>query len=466
LDAWDGSFVAVATDAQGGAWVATDRFAGEPVFVTTGTHGTAAASAPGRAAAAAGRTPELDRRALLQLLLLGFIPGDRSILEGVDRLPYGTWFDLTSGSSVRWWSFGGTEHAEDTDVELSAALDTVSTLEDEAVRRLTGRGEREAVLLSGGYDSRAILHRLLRDGDAARIEAYTYGGRGTPDVDLARQLATIAGIEHRVLPLTYELLVEGAHRWATLVGDPTENLLASLPGGPDMVDGIVEGAVWLGTDAFSTGLPTVAPPPGPLVEAVASRPIPPTVLTAIGAVPDQAQQLVDAWTEIECLAEPRPGEPWHRSFDRIAHEIRFRLWNVNRAALANRARVNTPWYDVTLVEHYAGLPVELRAGKRVHRMCNEAAWGPLGAVPVRRGGLGHSHIDALVADRALQHEVAERTKACNAVSTAIDVERLVPPADLDPAAAYWPLTLLSRAFVAAVWFDAAVHQASTHAARG
>ena len=133
---------------------------------------------------------ELDRESLFHYLSLRFVPGERSILRGVKRLPPAHLLrrDLETGrtSVERWWrlDFGtGGDPGE-----LRERL-------RDAVVRWTLSDVPVAVSLSGGLDSSAVTALLAESGAAVRT--YSLGFAGEDDeLPLARELARRFGTEH------------------------------------------------------------------------------------------------------------------------------------------------------------------------------------------------------------------------------------------------------------------------------
>lgn len=76
-------------------------------------------------------------------------------------------------------------------------------------------GKTHVVLLSGGFDSRAVLGALLENVDARNIEACTYGWPGADEYELAAKVCRTAGVRHHLLDIRQV-------KWST------EGLLASV----------------------------------------------------------------------------------------------------------------------------------------------------------------------------------------------------------------------------------------------
>jgi hypothetical protein len=82
-----------------------------------------------------------------------------------------------------------------------------------ALRAATDAREQHVVLLSGGFDSRAVLGALLDRLGPSQVVAATFGFPGLADFDLARSVAASAGLRHelvdaRTTPCTAERLTQ------------------------------------------------------------------------------------------------------------------------------------------------------------------------------------------------------------------------------------------------------------------
>jgi asparagine synthase (glutamine-hydrolysing) len=133
---------------------------------------------------------ELDRESLFHYLSLRFVPGERSILRGVKRLPPAHLLrrDLETGSTrvERWWRLDFTSGGDPGELR--------DRLRD-AVVRWTLSDVPVAVSLSGGLDSSAVTALLAESG--APVRTYSLGFAGEDDeLPLARELARRWGTEH------------------------------------------------------------------------------------------------------------------------------------------------------------------------------------------------------------------------------------------------------------------------------
>jgi asparagine synthase (glutamine-hydrolysing) len=111
------------------------------------------------------RTPSPDRLALLQWIENGLTPPQRTLYEGVHRLPAGHRLILgkTHASVERWWSLRYEGIEEGTAMTLAERLREAAFA---AVGRAAAGSERPAVKLSGGLDSACVAAGLAAHGFA------------------------------------------------------------------------------------------------------------------------------------------------------------------------------------------------------------------------------------------------------------------------------------------------------------
>lgn len=147
---------------------------------------------------------ELDRESLFHYLSLRFVPGERSILAGVRRLPAGHWFryDL-EGRDLRverWWRL---RFAPERGLPREEWLGRLRRALREAALRWTLSDVPLACSLSGGLDSSSLVGLLAEAGHPG-LRTYTLGFTSEEDaalneLPLARALAERYGTEHHEL---------------------------------------------------------------------------------------------------------------------------------------------------------------------------------------------------------------------------------------------------------------------------
>ena len=180
---------------------ARDRFGIKPLYFTQAGGRFALASELRTLLRVPGLVRELDRESLSHYLTLRFVPGERSILAGVRRLPPGYLLELdldTQALDVRRW------------YRLRFARDDGPVREEwvarlhESLRNAVARWNLAdvpvACSLSGGLDSSAVV-ALLAEAGVRDLRTYTLGFTDEEDshlneLPLARALATRYGAQH------------------------------------------------------------------------------------------------------------------------------------------------------------------------------------------------------------------------------------------------------------------------------
>lgn len=163
--------------------------------------------------------PLLPRRiepeALDCYLAMGYVPGDRCMLQGFNKLPpaHALLFDLQTGKAKVWryWQLPEWGAAVPQDpVDEAALLDELEALLEDAVRSQLVADVPVGVLLSGGVDSSLITAMAVRV--SSQVQTFTIGfpGHGKLDeTEHARLIARHFGTRHTELmaePATADLL--------------------------------------------------------------------------------------------------------------------------------------------------------------------------------------------------------------------------------------------------------------------
>ncbi len=165
--------------------------------------------------------PALPRRiepgALDCYLTMGYVPGDRCMLQGFYKLPpaHALLFNLQSGQNKVWryWQLPELGATTQGPVDEAALLDELEALLEDAVRRQMVADVPVGVLLSGGVDSSLIAAMAVRT--SRQVQTFTIGfpGHGRLDeTEHARLIARHFGTRHTEL----------------MAGDATADLLPRL----------------------------------------------------------------------------------------------------------------------------------------------------------------------------------------------------------------------------------------------
>lgn len=145
---------------------------------------------------------DLDHTSLPVFFHLGFFLGEDTPFEGIRAMPPGgrlTWdgthFEVSSDRPKISPASLSSEQATDGFIEL---------FRTSMSRRLNQFGAPEAMLLSGGRDSRHICLELCRQNAKPRICGTSGDHQNDSDVVVARELAEQLGIQHRTISMGHD----------------------------------------------------------------------------------------------------------------------------------------------------------------------------------------------------------------------------------------------------------------------
>lgn len=155
----------------------------------------------------------IDPEALDCYLAMGYVPGERCMLQGFNKLPaaHAMLFDLRTGRSKVWryWQLPELETAAGP-VDEAALLDELEALLEDSVRRQMVADVPVGVLLSGGVDSSLITAMAARASSQLKTFTISFPGHGALDeTEHARLIASHFGTEHTELvaqPTTADLI--------------------------------------------------------------------------------------------------------------------------------------------------------------------------------------------------------------------------------------------------------------------
>jgi len=163
--------------------------------------------------------PALPRRinpeSLDCYLAMGYVPGERCILQGFNKLPpaHALRFDMRTGEVKVWryWQLPELDSAAvQGQVDEPSLLDQLETLLEDAVRRQLVADVPVGVLLSGGVDSSLVTAMAVRASTKVKTFTIRFPGHGKLDeTKHARLIARHFDTEHVELeaqPTTVDLL--------------------------------------------------------------------------------------------------------------------------------------------------------------------------------------------------------------------------------------------------------------------
>lgn len=224
----NGPFVLVCADAER-ILLATDKIGARPCYYTA-ADGLLFASEL-KAILTQIDDPEIDHQAVSDLLLMGSMWGEKTLIDRISALPPASILEYTEDGVTleRYWqcNFDAAVPSEQYIYELTKEYQRCV---DEMSSTMSGTA---GVWLSGGLDSRSMVAALKKNDDTEQcfdsIHAYTYDanpvGGGNPQ--LAQRVADTLGITLEQIELTPETFVsvadkavditDGMVRWNSLL---------------------------------------------------------------------------------------------------------------------------------------------------------------------------------------------------------------------------------------------------------
>lgn len=211
----NGMFVFALFDArQQTLFLARDRAGEKPLFYHQANGVLRFASELKALLADAALPRRIDLGALDCYLAMGYVPGERCMLQGFNKLPpaHALLFDLQTGQAKVWryWHLPEPEAGSPDSTGEAALLDELECLLEDVVRRQMVADVPVGVLLSGGVDSSLITAMAVRA--SSQVQTFTIGfpNHGKLDeTEHARLIARHFGTRHTELmaePPTADLL--------------------------------------------------------------------------------------------------------------------------------------------------------------------------------------------------------------------------------------------------------------------
>ena len=148
---------------------------------------------------------ELDHIALHYYLALNYVPGPRTLVQGIEKLPPGHFLEWTP-SAVRTGCFWKPIFKQNPDWTLSSAQEALDQLLTDSLRDHLISDVPVGIWLSGGVDSSAILHYASMVC-SSRLKTFSIGfaGRSFDEAHYAREIAKRYDTDHHELDLNPQL---------------------------------------------------------------------------------------------------------------------------------------------------------------------------------------------------------------------------------------------------------------------
>jgi asparagine synthase (glutamine-hydrolysing) len=186
--------LAIADRRRNELFLARDRFGEKPLFYVE-TPGAVTFASELRPLVALGITgSRIDLPALGGFLCLNYVPGEATLLEGVRRLPPGTWRLYQAGrvSGERYWFAG--EGAIASPLDLESALGELRERLDRAVKLALVSDVPVGIFLSGGMDSSLLAESAARQGRLSQAYCLDFAEEGFSEWPRAEHVASRLGI--------------------------------------------------------------------------------------------------------------------------------------------------------------------------------------------------------------------------------------------------------------------------------
>ncbi len=402
-----GMFAFAIYDRQAAAiFLARDRAGEKPLFYRYASGELRFASELKALMADPAMPRRVSRVALDCYLAMGYVAGEHSILDGLNKLPaaHALLFNTETGALRIWryWDIPDSipDRAQASEEDL---VDRLESLLTEAVRRQLVADVPVGLLLSGGVDSSLITALAVRSGIQPRT--FTVGFRAFPQFDETQHARLIAEhfcTDHTVLEageVRPELLLKLARQYDEPMVDPSMiptylvseqisqycKVALGGDGGDELFGGYHSASCVAALQQRYSGIPGIAR------EASASLAVSlpngskgREFLAQIGAdmtcdVPPFAPQFDRAtrkrlladhgeWTtvaeDIRQMRVPLTPDPVQRvtRFDFANYMVEDILVKVDRASMLNSLEVRSPFLDVPVIEFAFGkVPSHLKA---------------------------------------------------------------------------------------------------------
>ena len=146
-------------------------------------------------------TRTLDLIALQDFLSLNYVPGPRTLVAGIEKLPPGHFLEWHDGmvTVTRWWT---STFAPDPRLDLQTATEELDGLLRDAVREHLVSDVPLGIWASGGLDSSTLLHYAAElSNTPVKTFSIAFESKSCDESKYFRQMAEIYGTEHHEFEL-------------------------------------------------------------------------------------------------------------------------------------------------------------------------------------------------------------------------------------------------------------------------
>jgi asparagine synthase (glutamine-hydrolysing) len=153
---------------------------------------------------------KLSREALDSYLSLNYIPQPWTMIDGIRKVPSGTWMEWKDGkvSAASYWEL---PYGKTSSISLSEATEQLDGLMAESIREHMISDVPLGIWLSGGLDSTSVLHYAVK-ASSSRLKSFSisFRGRSFDESGHIRKIVKEYGTEHDELDLNPALDLAGA----------------------------------------------------------------------------------------------------------------------------------------------------------------------------------------------------------------------------------------------------------------
>jgi asparagine synthase (glutamine-hydrolysing) len=223
----EGAFAVAWMTPDGALHLARDPIGERSLYYARAASGWVFASSL-RALLAAGLVPRcVDRVGVAEYLSYAYVPGSRTLVEGVRAVVPGTILHLDNEgvSSTRYWSPPGESEVHPISAEDEMRVDLRARLEAAVLRRLPAGSEPIGASLSGGLDSSLIVALAQRlAGRTIQTFSISFGPGYPNELTYSSMVAEHCGTKHTILELPPDAIVhhidDVAAAFDRPIGDP------------------------------------------------------------------------------------------------------------------------------------------------------------------------------------------------------------------------------------------------------